>query len=377
MPQPIYLDYAATTPVDARVLEAMLPFFTHQFGNAASRHHQFGWEAADAVANARQQVAQLIGANEKEIVFTSGATEAINLAIKGCFEASLLPKKHIITTQIEHKAVLDTCHHLEKWGAEITYLPVNENGELSLTVLENAIRPETMLISVIWGNNEIGTIQAMKEIVEVATRKAILLHVDATQTVGKIPIDLHEFPIDLLSFSGHKIYAPKGIGALYIRKNTPLVAQQDGGKHERGRRSGTLNIPGIVGLGQAAELLTNEMTDEIMRIEKLRNLLEGELLVQLTGCRINAKSTQRLPHITNVCFPKIDGEELLNRLTTVAVSNGSACNSATTEPSYVLRSIGLSEADAYSSIRFSLGRFTTDSDIFQAVKAVKKAIESL
>lgn len=376
MSYPIYLDYAATTPVDPRVVEVILPFFSQKFGNAASRHHVFGWEAADAIAEARTQVANLIGATEKEIVFTSSATEAINLALKGTFEASTKQKKHLVTTQIEHKAVLDTCLHLENWGADVTYLAVNENGEISVEELAKAIRPETFLISIIWGNNEIGTIQPIEQIAAIAQQAGVLLHVDATQVVGKLPINLQTLSVDLLSFSGHKLYAPKGVGALFVRKNTPLIAQQDGGKHERGRRSGTLNVPGIVGLGKAAEILSNELSAESPRLEKLRNLLETQFIRQLAGCKINARNGRRLPHISNICFPAIDGEELLSRLTNLAVSNGSACNSATTEPSYVLRAIGLTEADAYASIRFSLGRFSTENDVLMAVDEVKRVVES-
>lgn len=377
MSYPIYLDYAATTPVDPRVVEAVLPFFSQNFGNPASLHHLFGWEAADAVAVARTQVADLIGATEKEIVFTSGATEAINLALKGTFEASAKQKKHLITTQIEHKAVLDTCQYLENRGAEVTYLGVNKNGEISLEELTKAIRPETFLVSIIWGNNEIGTVQPIEQIAAIAQKAGVLLHVDATQVVGKLPINLQNLSVDLLSFSGHKIYAPKGVGALFIRKNTAVIAQQDGGKHERGRRSGTLNVPGIVGLGKAAEILNTELSAENYRLEKLRNLLEEELIRQLPTCSINAQEAVRLPHISNIYFSGIDGEELLNRLTTLAVSNGSACNSATTEPSYVLRAIGLSETDAYSSIRFSLGRFSTETDILAAVEVVKRVVDTL
>lgn len=377
MSYPIYLDYAATTPVDPRVVEVILPFFSQKFGNAASRHHVFGWEAADAIAEARTQVANLIGATEKEIVFTSSSTEAINLALKGTFEASTKQKKHLVTTQIEHKAVLDTCLHLENWGADVTYLAVNENGEISVEELAKAIRPETFLISIIWGNNEIGTIQPIEQIAAIAQQAGVLLHVDATQVVGKLPINLQTLSVDLLSFSGHKLYAPKGVGALFVRKNTPLIAQQDGGKHERGRRSGTLNVPGIVGLGKAAEILSNELSAESPRLEKLRNLLEEHLTQTLKNCRINAQNAHRLPHISNICFPEIDGEELLSRLTNLAVSNGSACNSATTEPSYVLRAIGLTEADAYASIRFSLGRFSTENDVLMAVDEVKRVVETL
>lgn len=382
MKYPIYMDYNATTPLDKRVLEAMLPYLTEHFGNAASRSHAFGWKAAEAVDIAREQIANLLGASNKEIIFTSGATESINLAIKGIFEAFRHKGNHIITVKTEHKAVLDTCQHLEKlgeypFGAEITYLDVDSEGNISLENLEKAIKKETILISVMAANNEIGVIYPIKEIAKIAHKHHILLHTDATQAVGKLPLNVLDDEIDLLSFSGHKIYGPKGVGALYVRKKLNITAQQDGGKHERGMRSGTLNVAGIVGLGEAAEFCQNSMFQEASRLSDLRNKLEQGILKKLPFAKINGNQNTRLPNTTNISFGKIDGEQLLLSLNEIAVSNGSACNSASTEPSYVLKAMGLDDESAYSSIRFSLGRMTQESDIEIAINHVEKVVNKV
>lgn len=382
MKYPIYMDYNATTPLDKKVLDAMLPYLTEHFGNAASRSHAYGWKAAEAIETARQQVADLLGASEKEIVFTSGATESVNLAIKGTFEALRHKGNHIITVKTEHKAVLDTCQHLEKigeypFGATITYLDVDSEGNISLENLEKAIRKETILISVMAANNEIGVIYPFKEIAKIARKHHILFHTDATQAVGKIPINVLEDDIDLLSFSGHKIYGPKGVGALFVRKKINIIAQQDGGKHERGMRSGTLNVAGIVGLGEAVEICQNTMEEESLRLANLRNKLEQGILKNIPNTAINGNLTKRLPNTSNISFGKIDGEQLLLSLNEIAVSNGSACNSASTEPSYVLKAMGLADDLAYSSIRFSLGRMTKEEDIDLAISHIAKVIEKI
>ena len=380
MKLPIYLDYNATTPVDKRVLEKMLPFFSENFGNSASRSHLFGWTAQEAVENAREQVANLIIAEAKEIVFTSGATEANNLAIKGLFEINYPYKKHIITIQTEHKAVLDVCRHLEKLGAEVTYLQPDGTGLITIEQIENAIRPDTFLISVMYANNEIGTIQPIKEIGELARKHEILFHTDATQAVGKLEINVQKDKIDLLSLSGHKLYAPKGVGALFIRKNTKaskLIAQMDGGKHERGFRSGTLNVTGIVGLGEACQLAKNDLNIDNQRLTILRNKLESGILQNISAVKVNGNLTNRLPNLTNISFGKIDGETLLMSFRDIAVSSGSACTSASIEPSYVLKSIGLNDDLAYASIRFSLGKYTTETEIDFTIKYVKEIVESL
>lgn len=369
---PIYLDYNATTPLDKKVLEAMLPYFTEHFGNAASRSHAYGWKAEEAVENARLQVASLLGANEREIVFTSGATESVNLAMKGVFEANCAKGNHIITVKTEHKAVLDTCEHLAKNGAKITYLDVDSDGNISLESLEKAINPATILISVMAANNEIGNIYPLKNIGEIAKMYNVLFHTDATQVVGKIPINVVGEGIDLLSFSGHKIYGPKGVGTLYVKKNVKLIAQQDGGMHERGLRSGTLNVAGIVGLGEAAEICQNSMKNEARRMAILRDKLENGILENIPFTKINGDINNRLPNTTNICFGEIDGEQLLMNLNEIAVSNGSACNSASTKPSYVLKAMGLSNDLAFGSIRFSLGKYTKESDIDLAILQVSE-----
>lgn len=380
MKLPIYLDYNATTPVEKRVLEKMLPYFSEHFGNSSSRSHLYGWTAQEAVENARLQVANLLNAEMKEIIFTSGATEANNLIIKGVFENNYPHKKHIITVQTEHKAVLDVCQHLEKLGADITYLKPDSSGLITIEQIENSIRIDTFLISVMYANNEIGTIQPIKKIGELARKREILFHTDATQAVGKIEIDVHKDSIDLLSLSGHKLYGPKGIGALFIRKNSAaskLIAQMDGGKHERGYRSGTLNVTGIVGLGEACELANDSLVIEDQRLTLLRDKLEQGILQLISDVKINGNIKNRLPNSTNISFGGIDGENLLMSFRDVAVSSGSACTSASVEPSYVLKAIGLDDDLAYASIRFSLGKYTTEEEIDFTIKYVKEIVESL
>ncbi len=372
MKYPVYLDYNATTPLDKRVLEAMIPYLTEHFGNSASSSHAYGWKAAEAVEKARNQVASLLGAHEKEIIFTSGATESVNLAIKGIFEANSGKGNHIITIKTEHKAVLDTCAHLQRKGAELTYLEVDSKGRFSLENLEKAIRPNTILISVMAANNEIGNINPIGEIAKIAHKHKVLFHTDATQAIGKIPINVLEQDIDLLSFSGHKIYGPKGVGALYVHKNLKLIAQQDGGMHERGLRSGTLNVPGIVGLGEACEIAQKEMITEATRLANLRNQLEKGILENVPNTQINGDTKNRLPNTTNINFGRIDGEQLLMSLNEIALSNGSACNSASTKPSYVLKAMGLDDDLAFSSIRFSLGRLTEETDIELAIRHIRE-----
>lgn len=376
---PIYLDNNATTPMDPRVLEAMLPYFVDKFGNAASRNHPFGWVAEEAVDYAREQIAQLIGCNEKEIIFTSGATESNNLAIKGVFEMYQSKGNHVITLTTEHKAVLDTCHHIEKMGAEVTYLEVEKDGLVDLAKLEAAIKPNTILISIMYGNNEIGVIQPMKKISEIARKHGVLLHTDGTQAVGKVPVNVEADGIDLMSFSGHKMYGPKGVGALYVRRKNPRVkvtAQMDGGGHERGMRSGTLNVPGIVGLGKACELARLEMDQDAKRLSALRDKLENALS-QLEESYVNGNKESRLPHTTNISFKYVEGEGLMMAMKDLAVSSGSACTSASLEPSYVLKSLGLNDDLAHSSIRFGLGRFTTEEEVDYAIEVTRTAVNKL
>ncbi|ARK09278.1 cysteine desulfurase family protein [Fibrella sp. ES10-3-2-2] len=377
MHYPIYLDYNATTPVDQRVLDAMLPYLTTHFGNAASRTHVFGLKAEEGVDRARRQVAALLGALPNELVFTSGATESINLALKGVFEANTHRGNHIITVATEHKAVLDTCQHLEQLGAEITYLPPDVDGLISVEQVAAALRPDTILVSVMLANNETGVIQPLADIAALAKQHNSLVHTDATQAVGKLPINLADLPVDLLSFSGHKFYAPKGIGGLFVRQKTRLVAQQDGGRHERGRRSGTLNVPGIVAMGQAAELAQTLLVDESSRLTQLRDRLEAGILAQLPGVQVTGSKSHRLPNTTNLAFAQVDGEALLMSLNDIAVSNGSACTAASTDPSHVLKAMGLPDDLAYSSVRFSLGRFTTETDIEQAIQQVVQVVSRL
>jgi cysteine desulfurase len=377
---PIYLDHNSTTPCDPRVVEAMLPYFTEKFGNAASRSHAFGWEGEEAVELAREQVARLVGAEPKEIVFTSGATEGDNLAIKGVFEMYAAKGNHVITVATEHKAVLDSCHHLERLGGEVDWLPVDADGLISLTGLEAAIRPTTVLIAIMYANNEIGVIQPIKEISAIARRRGIVFFTDATQAVGKIPVNVGDDGIDLMAFSAHKLYGPKGIGALYVRRKNPrvrLTAQMDGGGHERGMRSGTLNVPAIVGFGKACELCRLEMGADKARIVPLRDQLERGLLA-LDGARVNGSRSHRLPQVTNISFQGVDGEALLAGLgKNVALSSGSACTSASMEPSYVLKALGLDDELAHSSLRLGLGRYTTAEEIDYAIAEIGKTVARL
>ena len=370
---PVYLDYNATTPCDPRVVEAMLPYFGRYFGNPASHNHSFGWEAEEAVEQAREQVAKLVGADPKEIIFTSGATEADNLAIKGVFETYAVKGNHIITCSTEHKAVLDTCSHLEKNGAEVTYLAVDKNGSIDLAAMEAAIKPSTILIAIMYANNETGTIMPVKEIGAIAKRRGVIFFSDATQAVGKIPVNVIDDGIDLLSLSGHKMYGPKGVGVLYIRRKNPrikLTAQLDGGGHERGVRSGTLNVPGIVGLGKACEICGAEMETEFNRIKSLRDKLETALL-QIENSFLNGDKNRRLANVTNIAFKFAEGDSLIMAINkNVAVSSGAACSSATPEPSHVLKAMGIDDELASSSIRFSLGRFTTAEEIDYVIEEV-------
>lgn len=370
---PVYLDYNATTPCDARVVESMLPYFTESFGNAASRTHYYGWQAEEAVELAREQVAALIGSEPKEIVFTSGATESDNLALKGVFEAYASKGNHIITCVTEHKAVLDTCKQLEKKGAKVTYLPVNRDGLIDTGELESAIDTHTVLIALMFANNELGVIQPVKEIGEIAKKHGVLFFTDAAQAVGKIPVSVNELGVDMLSISAHKMYGPKGVGAIYMRRKNPRVklqAQIEGGGHERAVRSGTLNVPGIVGLGKACELARKEMEAEAARLSQLRNKLE-RILLEEGDVYINGNQFNRLPHVSNIGFRLASGEALMLACNKdIAVSSGSACSSASMEPSYVLKAIGLSDEEAYGSLRFSLGRFTTEEEIDHATRVL-------
>jgi len=363
---PIYMDNHATSPLDPRVLEAMLPFFTQKFGNAASRNHSFGWEAEQAVENAREQIAKLIGASAKEIIFTSGATESNNLAIKGIAEMYKERGNHIITQVTEHKAVLDTCKRLEKYGYRVTYLPVKADGLIDIEDLKRAMDDKTILVSIMFANNEIGVIQPITEIGKLCHEKGVIFHTDAVQAVGKIPVDVNSMNIDVLSLSGHKIYGPKGVGALYVRRRNPRVqisAQIDGGGHERGMRSGTLNVPGIVGLGKACEIAGEEMTTEAARLRAMRDHLREKLETALDYVEVNGSWEHRIPGNLNMSFVYVEGESLLMGINDVAVSSGSACTSATLEPSYVLKALGLGDDVAHSSIRFGLGRFNTMAEV--------------
>ncbi len=377
---PIYLDNNATTPMDPRVFEAMTPYFLEDYGNAASRNHPFGWKAEEAVDYAREQVAKLIGADPKEIIFTSGATEGDNLGIKGVFEMYAQKGNHIITATTEHKAVLDTCKHIEKLGGEVTYLQVKKDGLIDLTELEAAIKPTTILISIMWANNEIGTVMPVREIAAIAKKHGVLFFTDATQAVGKIPVDVNKDGIDIMAFTAHKMYGPKGVGALYVRRKNPRVkvtAQMDGGGHERGMRSGTLNVPGIVGFGKACEVCMLDMEADAKRISKMRDRLENALVL-LEEAYINGSTEHRLPHVTNISFKHVEGEGLLMGFNkNIALSSGSACTSASLEPSYVLKALGLGDDLAHSSLRFGLGRFTTDEQIDYTVKAISDTVIKL
>src|SRR6266699_2622652 len=363
---PIYMDNHATTPVDPRVLDAMMPFLTNQFGNAASRNHKFGWEAEEAVEEGRKQVAALIGADPREIVFTSGATESDNLAVKGAAWMYREKGDHIITCVTEHKAILDTCKHLEKEGFRITFLPVDGKGMVDLDDLRKAITAKTILVSIMTANNEVGVIQEFKQIGQIARERGVLFHTDAVQAAGKIPFNVNEMNVDLASLSAHKIYGPKGAGALYVRRRNPRVLLApiiDGGGHERGMRSGTLNVPGIVGVGKAAELCKQEMATESTRLRQLRDYLNDKLHKQLDELYINGSMEHRLPHNLNISFAYVEGESLLMGINDVAVSSGSACTSASLEPSYVLKALGAGDDLAHSSIRFGLGRWSTDEEV--------------
>lgn len=377
---PIYLDHNATTPCDPRVVEAMLPYFNQHFGNAASRNHPFGWHAAEAVEFAREKVAGLIGAETKEIIFTSGATEAANLAIKGVFESYATKGKHIITCAVEHNAVLDTCRHLEKAGAEITYLGVTNKGMVDMDKLKGSFRDDTILVAIMYANNETGNLMQVKQISEIAKKQGVLVFSDATQAVGKIPVDVNRDGIDLMAFSAHKLYGPKGTGALYVRRRDPrvrLTAQIDGGGHERGMRSGTLNVPGIVGLGKACELASQEMDGNAARMQQLRDRLETALL-KIEEVSVNGEREQRLTHVSNLSFKYVDGENLLSGINKeIAVSSGAACTSASMEPSHVLKAMGLPDDLAYSSIRFSLGKITTEEEIDYTIEKVTAVVKKL
>ena len=378
---PIYLDNHSTTPMDPRVLESMLPYFTEKFGNSASRNHAFGWEAEEGVENARKQIAKLIHADAKEIVFTSGATESDNLALKGVAEMYHEKGDHIITSATEHRAVLDTAKALEaKRGIKVTYLPVDKFGMVNPEDVRNAITDKTILISIMFANNEIGTINPIKEIGKIAKEKSILFHCDATQGIGKVPIDVQDMGIDLMSFSAHKIYGPKGVGALYVRKKNPRVriaAQMDGGGHERGMRSGTLPVPLIVGFGKACELCEQEMAADGARLSVMRDRLHANITKALEEVYLNGHPTQRLPHNLNISFAYVEGESLLMGCKEIALSSGSACTSATLEPSYVLRALGVGAELAHSSIRFGLGRFTLDEEVDYAGKRIIEVVTKL
>jgi cysteine desulfurase len=377
----IYLDNNSTTPTDPRVVEAMLPYFNQFHGNAASRNHPFGWAAEEAVDNARQQIADLLDVDSREIIFTSGATESDNLALKGVFEMYSRKGNHIITLTTEHKAVLDSCKKIEKMGGEVTYLEVNSDGLVDLNKLENAIKDSTILVSIMMANNETGVIQPMKEIGEICERKGVLFMSDATQAVGKIPVHPKELGIHLLAFTGHKMYGPKGVGALFVNRKNPRVkvtAQIDGGGHERGMRSGTLNVPGIVGMGKAAEIAKAEMHDEAIRLSALRDKLENSLEAMLEEVYVNGNQNHRMPHVSNISFKHVEGEGLMMCFNqNIGVSSGSACTSASLEPSYVLVALGLGDDLAHSSIRFSLGRFTTEDEIDQAISQVAEGVNHM
>jgi cysteine desulfurase len=377
---PIYMDNHATTPVDPRVFSAMLPYFVEKFGNAASRNHSFGWTAEEAVENSRGQIAKLIQAAPKEIVFTSGATESNNLAIKGLAELYREKGNHIITQVTEHRAVLDACKRLEKYGYAVTYLPVGKDGRVDLDDLRRAITPKTILITIMYANNEIGVVQPIEEIGKIAKEKGVFFHSDAVQAVGKIPVDVNKDNIDLLSMTAHKIYGPKGCGVLYVRRRNPrvqLAPQIDGGGHERGMRSGTLNVPGIVGFGKAAEICQHEMAEESKRLGGLRDQLKEAILKGLEEVYVNGSMIHRLPQNLNLSFPYVDGESLLMGMNDVAVSSGSACTSAKMEPSYVLKALGVKEELAHSSIRFGLGRFNTKEEVDYVGERVIEVVSRL
>jgi len=377
---PIYMDNHATTPCDPRVVQEMLPFFTEKFGNAASRNHQFGWEAEAAVEKAREQVAKLIGATAKEIVFTSGATESDNLALKGVAEMYKEKGNHIITAVTEHKAILDTCKRLEKYGYRVTYLPVQENGLINLDDLKRAIDDKTILVSIMFANNEIGVLQPVEQIGKICRERGVLFHTDAVQAVGKVPVDVNKQNIDIASISGHKLYGPKGVGALYVRRRNPRVQLApiiDGGGHERGMRSGTLNVTGIIGLGKACELCMQELSEETKRLTGLRDRLKDKIFSQLDEVYINGSMEHRLPGNINISFAYVEGESLLMGINDIAVSSGSACTSATLEPSYVLKALGAGDDLAHSSIRFGIGRFNTEAEVDYVADRVVDTVKRL
>jgi cysteine desulfurase len=380
MKLPLYFDYQATTPLDPRVLETMMPYFTDEFGNAASRSHPFGWRAEEAVENGRAQIAALIGANAKEIVFTSGATESINLALKGVADMYGDKGRHVITSLTEHKAVLDTCKHLEKQGYEVTYLEPTQTGRITLESVEKALRPDTVLVAIMWANNEVGTVNPIREIGALCHAKGVLFFTDATQAVGKIPVDVEADHVDLLCLSGHKIYGPKGVGALYVRRKSPrvrLTAQMDGGGHERGMRSGTLNVPGIVGLGRACEIARIEGPKDSERTSQLRDDFERRVFAEIGHVKLNGDPDHRLPNNSNLSFAYVEGESLMMGIKDLAVSSGSACTSASLEPSHVLRAMGVGEDMAHSSIRFGFGRYTTKEQVDFAIDQLATAVRRL
>ncbi len=377
---PIYMDNHATTPADPRVVAEMLPYFTEKFGNAASRNHQFGWEAEQAVEQARERLAKLIGATTKEIIFTSGATESDNLAIKGVAEMYKEKGNHIITAVTEHKAVLDTCKRLEKYGYRVTYLPVQKDGLVDLDDLKRAMDDKTILVTIMYANNEIGVIQPVEEIGKLCHEKGVIFHTDAVQAIGKVPVNVVKQNIDIASISGHKFYGPKGVGALYVRRKNPrvqLAAIIDGGGHERGMRSGTLNVTGIVGLGKAADLAQNEMAQESCRLAGLRNRLKDRIMAGLDEVYVNGSMEHRLPGNLNISFAYVEGESLLMGINDIAVSSGSACTSATLEPSYVLKALGTGDDLAHSSIRFGIGRFNTEAEVDYVADRLVETVKRL
>ncbi len=380
MKLPIFMDYHSTTPVDPRVLEEMIPYFTQDFGNAASRNHAFGWKAEEAVEHSRERIASLIHCDPKEIIFTSGATESNNLALKGVAEMYAEKGDHIITCVTEHKAVLDTCKRLEKLGKRVTYMPVDHYGQINLDDLRKEITDKTILISIMFANNEVGTLQRVNEIGKIAKEKGVLFHSDAVQAVGKIPVDVQAMNVDLMSLTAHKLYGPKGIGALYVRKKGPrvrLVAQMDGGGHERGMRSGTLNVPGMVGFGKACEIAQQVMPEESKRLAGLRDKLRFGIEKELDEVYLNGHPTERLPNNLNMSFAYVEGESLLMGMDDIAVSSGSACTSATLEPSYVLKALGVGEDLAHTSIRFGLGRFNTEEEVDYVMNKVISNVKRL
>jgi cysteine desulfurase len=377
---PIYMDNHATTPMDPRVLEEMLPYFVERFGNAASRNHEFGWVAEQAVEQSRERIAKLIGATSKEIIFTSGATESNNLAIKGVAEMYKEKGNHIITQVTEHKAVLDTCKRLEKYGYRVTYLPVQKNGQIDLEDLKRAMDDKTILVSIMTANNEIGVLQPIEAIGKLCHERGVLFHTDAVQAIGKVPFNVIEKNVDLASITAHKLYGPKGVGALYVRRKNPrvqLVAQIDGGGHERGMRSGTLNVPGIVGLGAACNIAFNEMAEESKRLSGMRDNLKDQIFAELDEVYINGSTEDRLPGNMNISFAYVEGESLLMGINDIAVSSGSACTSATLEPSYVLKALGAGDDLAHSSIRFGIGRFNTQAEVDYVARRVIDTVKRL